>query len=255
MEKSKFLEVAIQAVKNAESIIMEYYSGAVAWQQKSDLSPVTIADTEAERIIIETIKQAFPDHGFMGEESGESTTGSEYTWIIDPIDGTRNYVRRIPLFATQLALMYKGEIIVGVSNAPAMAELLFAEKGEGAFLQDRKISVSDIKNISDAYLSFGGLKHFKQSGYLDNLLKLSESADGHRGFGDAWMFHLLAQGKIDIIVEAKVKIWDIAALKIIIEEAGGKVTDIKGNPITKNSTSIVATNKYLHDAVLEVFRS
>lgn len=254
MEKSKFLEVAIEAAKNAEKIIMKYYDNNLTWQTKPDLSPVSIADTEAERIIIETIRNSFPGHSFLGEESGSDSITSKYQWIIDPIDGTRNYVRGIPLFATQIALMEDGEVIVGVSNAPTMNELMSAEKGKGAFLNDKKINVSKIESLSDSYLVFGGIKHFKKYGYLDHLLKIAENAGGHRGFGDAWSFHLLAQGKIDIIVEAKVKIWDIAALKIIVEEAGGKVTDITGNDITKNSASIIATNRYLHDSVLQIFK-
>lgn len=254
MEKSKFLEIAIEAAKNAEKIIMKYYDNSLTWQTKPDLSPVSIADTEAERIIIETIKNSFPGHSFLGEESGNDNVISKYQWVIDPIDGTRNYVRNIPLFTTQIALMEDGEIILGVSNAPAMNEFMFAEKGKGAFLNDAKINVSTVKNLPGSYLSFGGIKHFKKYGYLDSLLKLAESAGGHRGFGDSWSFHLLAQGKIDVMVEAKVKIWDIAAIKIIVEEAGGKVTDINGNKITKNSTSIIATNNYLYNSVLEFFK-
>ncbi|HSR89501.1 MAG TPA: inositol monophosphatase family protein [Candidatus Udaeobacter sp.] len=254
MDKSKFLEVAIEAAKNAEKIIMKHYSNDLTWQTKPDFSPVSIADTEAEKVIIKTIKEYFPDHSFLGEEYGSDNISSKYQWVIDPIDGTRNYVRKIPLFATQIALIENGEIILGVSNAPAMNEIIFAEKGKGAFLNGSKISVSEVKNLSESYVSFGGVKHFKNYGYLQCLLKLAESTGGQRGFGDAWSFHLLAQGKIDIIVEAKIKIWDIAALVIIIEEAGGKVTDINGNKITVSSTSIIATNNYLYNSVLEIFK-
>ena len=131
---SKYLDVAIKAVKRAEEIILECYEKETAVDLKADLTPVTIADTEAQRIIIDEIKKNFPDHGFLGEEkTDKSQSASEYTWIIDPIDGTKNYIRRIPLFATQLALMHDNEIVVGVSNAPALNELLYAEKGGGCF--------------------------------------------------------------------------------------------------------------------------
>lgn len=254
MNKSKFLLVAIEAVKKAEEIIMKYYSDDLTWQKKSDLSPVTIADTEAEKVIIETIKNSFPDHAFIGEESGNDNINSKYQWIIDPIDGTKNYTRKIPLFATQIALLEDGEIILGVSNAPAMNEMIFAEKGKGAFRQEKSIHVSNIQDLSDSYFCFGGIKYFKKHNYLDSLLKLTENTSGHRGIGDFWCYHLLAQGKIDIMVEAETKIWDFAALKIIVEEAGGKITDIQGNRITKDTTSIIATNKNLHDSVLEIFQ-
>jgi len=254
MGKSKFLLVAIEAAKKAEEVIMKYYSDDLTWRKKADQSPVTIADTEAERIIIETIKNSFPNHAFLGEESGNDNVTSKYQWIIDPIDGTKNYTRKIPLFATQIALLEDGEIILGVSTAPTMNELIFAEKGKGAFFQEKNIHVSNIQNLSDSYCCFGGIKYFKRRGYLDSLLKLSENTSGHRGIGDFWCYHLLAQGKIDIMIEAETKIWDFAALKIIIEEAGGKITDIKGNKITNATTSIIATNKNLHDSVLEIFQ-
>lgn len=254
MDKSRFLLIAIKAAKNAEEIIMKYYSDDLTWQKKSDQSPVTIADTQTEKIIIKTIKDSFPDHAFFGEESGNDNIDSRYQWIIDPIDGTKNYTRKIPLFATQIALLEEGEIILGVSNAPAMNEMIFAEKGKGAFFQKESIHVSNIQDLPDSYFCFGGIKYFKRHGYLDSLLKLTENTSGHRGIGDFWCYHLLAQGKIDIMIEAETKIWDFAALKIIVEEAGGKVTDIHGGAITKKTTSIIATNKNLHDSVVEMFK-
>ncbi|MDD5031428.1 MAG: inositol-phosphate phosphatase [Patescibacteria group bacterium] len=254
MDKSKFLLVAIKAAKNAEEIIMKYYSDDLTWQKKSDRSPITIADTQAEKVIIETIKNSFPDHAFFGEESGNDNVNSGYQWIIDPIDGTKNYTRKIPLFATQIALLEDGEIILGVSNAPAMNEMIFAEKGRGAFFQEKRINVSNIQNLADSYFCFGGIKYFHKHGHLNSLLELSKQTSGHRGIGDFWCYHLLAQGKIDIMIEAETKIWDFAALKIIVEEAGGKVTDINGNEVAKDTTSIIATNKNLHDSVVEIFR-
>ncbi len=254
MKKSQFLQVAIEAAKNAEKIILEHYSNNLKWERKSDLSPVTIADTESEKAIIETIKKSFPNHSFLGEESGEDSLTSEYQWVIDPIDGTKNYARQIPLFGTQIALMHHGEIIVGVSNAPALKEMLYAEKGKGAFLNDQKINVSDIQDLSESYLYFGGIKYFRKLGLVDSLVNLSEKAWGHRGVGDCICYHMLAQGKVEIMVEASIKIWDIAALTIIVEEAGGKVTDIEGKPITKDSSTILATNGKFHDLIVGTFK-
>lgn len=254
MDKSKFLLVAIEAIKKAEKIIMKYYSDDLIWQKKSDSSPVTIADTEAEKIIIKTIKNSFSDHTFLSEESESDNMASKYQWIIDPIDGTKNYTRGIPLFATQIALLRDDEIILGISNAPAMDEMVFAEKGKGAFLQKNKIHVSDVQNLPDSYFCFGGIKYFKKHNYLNSLLKLSETISRNRGIGDFWCYHLLAQGKIDIMIEAETKIWDLAALKIIVEEAGGKMTDIRGREITKNTTSIIATNGKLHNLIVASFK-
>lgn len=253
MDKSEFLLAAVKAAEKAEKIILKYYASNLTWQKKSDLSPVTIADTEAEKIIIETIKSYFPDHAFLGEEFGADNVKSRFQWVIDPIDGTKNFTRKIPLFGTQIALIKDGEIILGVSNAPAVHEMIFAEKGKGAFIQKKSIYVSSIQDLADSYCCFGGIKYFEKYGQLDALLKLTQSTTGHRGIGDCWCYHLLAQGKIDIMVEAEIKLWDIAALKIIVEEAGGKVTDIHGEAITPKTTSIIATNKHLHDSVVEIF--
>jgi len=254
MNKSNFLSVAIDAANKAEKVIMKHYAGEITYAAKSDMSPVTIADTEAEKVIIETIKDSFPDHSFLGEESGDQESESEYQWIIDPIDGTKNYSRHIPLFATQIALLKNGEIILGVSNAPALKELIYAEKGKGAHFQEKNLIVSNIAELSDSYFCFGGLKYFNKHNHIDALLELVSKTLGHRGIGDFWCYHLLAQGKIDIMIEAETKIWDFAALKIIVEEAGGKVTDIHGNKITKDTTSIIATNRNLHDSVVEMFK-
>lgn len=253
MNKSKFLTIALEAIKKAEDIIMHYYSGEIRATLKEDQSPVTIADQEAERIIIQTIKNAFPDHSFLGEESEKMSQESDYLWIIDPIDGTKNYLRKVPLFGTQLALMYKGEIILGISNAPALHELMYAEKGTGTYLNDTRQYVSLVSSLNEAYMSFGGLTYFQKHNQVDNLLALHDATRAHRGIGDFWSYHLLSQGKIDIMVEGEVKIWDIAAVSILITEAGGRITDMQGTPLTVHTTSIVATNGLLHKSVLNYF--
>jgi len=253
---SKYLDVAIKAVKRAEEIILECYEKETAVDLKADLTPVTIADTEAQRIIIDEIKKNFPDHGFLGEEkTDKSQSASEYTWIIDPIDGTKNYIRRIPLFATQLALMHDNEIVVGVSNAPALNELLYAEKGGGCFFNKVRTKVSKINKIDEAFMTFGAIHYFEDISKLKQLVTLSRKTRGHKGFGDCWSYHLLSEGKVDIVTEGKIKIWDIAAASIIIEEAGGKMTDIYGNKIGVDTTTAVGTNGYLHDEVIDLLNS
>lgn len=253
MAKSKFLEIALEAVKKAEEIILKYYSDGTSVSLKKDQTPVTLVDIEAENIIKKIIQREFPDHDFLGEEFGGGKKKAKYLWIIDPIDGTKNYIRKIPIFATQVALMRDNEIIVGVSNAPALKELLYAEKNSGAYFNNKKIIVSGIAILAEAHLSFGGLKYFGNKNLTANLMSLSNEVRSTRSFGEFWAYHLLAQGKIDIVVEADIKIWDIAALKVIIEEAGGEVTDIFGEPIGLASTSFLATNGKLHNLVLKAF--
>ncbi len=254
MKQSKFMETGILAAKLAGEVIMKYYSGDVRVELKGDETPVTAADREAEKVITKTIKSRFPEHSIMGEEFGSSAGDSEYTWIIDPVDGTKNYIRKIPMFATQIALMKNDELILGISNAPAMNELLYAERGMGAYFNNQKIHVSARKNLSESFMSFGGINHFRKLNLTPGLLELAGVTYSNRGFGDFWGYHLLAQGKIEIMIEADIKIWDIAALAVIIEEAGGKFTDLSGNAVSVNIKTAAASNGLLHEEVLKAFR-
>ena len=252
---SQFLTVALEAAKNAEEIITAYYtSDAMKVELKADKTPVTLADTGAEKVIRETIKQAFPDHGFIGEEYGIEEGESPYLWIIDPIDATKNYIRKIPIFGTQIALMKGEELILGVSNAPLLNELLYAEAGSGAFLNGEPITVSSVTHPKDAMVCHGGLKWFVEKGTFPGIYNLITDAARTRGFGDFYMYHLVASGRVDAVVEAAISIWDIAAISVIVREAGGKVTDIRGQDITKDTESMVATNGILHDTVLDYFK-
>ena len=253
---SQFLTVALEAAKNAEEIITSYYTGdAMKVELKADKTPVTLADTGAEKVIRETIKQAFPDHGFIGEEYGIEEGESPYLWIIDPIDATKNYIRKIPIFGTQIALMKGEELILGVSNAPLLNELLYAEAGSGAFLNGEPITVSSVTHPKDAMVCHGGLKWFIEKGIFPGMYNLINDTARTRGFGDFYMYHLVASARADAVVEAAISIWDIAAISVIVREAGGKVTDIRGQDITKDTESMVATNGILHDTVLNYFNS
>ena len=252
---SQFLTVALEAAKNAEEIITSYYTGdAMKVELKADKTPVTLADTGAEKVIRETIKQAFPDHGFIGEEYGIEAGSSPYLWIIDPIDATKNYIRKIPIFGTQIALMKGEELILGVSNAPLLNELLYAEAGSGAFLNGEPITVSSVTHPKDAMVCHGGLKWFIEKGTFPGIYNFIKDAARTRGFGDFYMYHLVASARADAVVEAAISIWDIAAISVIVREAGGKVTDIRGQDITKDTESMVATNGILHDTVLDYFK-
>lgn len=249
--ENHFLKIALQAVLDAEHLIMDYYKGDIAVELKKDLSPVTIADKEAEKTIIKTIQKAFPDHGFLGEESGDTNLHAEYKWIIDPIDGTKNFTRKIPLFATELALMKNDDVIAGVSNVLGLKELYYASKNEGAYSSsDIRLNVSSTNTLSKSHITLGGLNHFQTIEKIDQLLSVIKGSSRVRAIGDAYAYHLLASGRLEAVIEAKIRIWDVASLMLIIEEAGGKVTDIEGNKLTKDSTTILATNGRIHEEIL-----
>ena len=252
---SQFLEVALAAAKNAEEIITAYYADdAMKVELKDDETPVTLADRGAEKVIRETIKAAFPNHGFLGEEYGIEKGDSPYVWIIDPIDATKNYIRKIPIFGTQIALMKDDDLILGVSNAPLLNELLYAEAGDGAFLNGEPIAVSSVTHPEEAMICHGGLKWFTEKGTFPGVYNLINDVGRSRGFGDFYMYHLVASARADVVVEAAISIWDIAAITVIVQEAGGQVTDIQGQPITKATESLVATNGVLHDTALDYFK-
>lgn len=251
---SQMLQVALNAAQAAEQVILEVYSGKFAVDFKADNSPVTVADQRAEEKIRDIIGKAFPDHGFLGEEYGSDKPEAEFVWVIDPIDGTKNFTRHIPLFGTEIALMHQGELILGVSHLPAYKQTSWAEKGQGAFCNGSPVHVSTKSTLSEAYLSFSNLKYFMQKNQVEELLKLAKDCYVSRGFGDSWAYHFIAQGSIEAIVEAQVKLWDIAAVAVIITEAGGTVTDLAGEPLSATSSNVLATNGVLHSTILEYFR-
>lgn len=253
MEQSVFLKTALDAIKASDEIIMSYYHGDIEVETKADMSPVTIADKESEAAIKRILSDAFPEHGFIGEEFGTDAEEHEYQWVIDPIDGTKNFIRHIPLFGTQLALVKDGEVILGVSSMPALNELLYAEKGNGAFLNDKQIHVSDVSTLKDSMICFGGIAHFRKIEQMTSLTDLLLSTSRQRGIGDCYMYHLLASGRTDIVVEASINFWDIAAAVCILREAGGDVTDMYGKPATIGSRTVLATNGALHAETLSFF--
>lgn len=252
---TNFKEVAIKAVKEAERAILKYYQDDIEFDLKPDKTPVTLADKEAEKVIKNVIKDVFPDHSFLGEEEGVDNNLSEYRWIIDPIDGTKNFMRKINIWGTLLALEKNGEIILGVANAPISKELIIAEKGKGAYKNDKKLKVSNIEKLEDGFISHGNLKFFDEINKIQNLTKLSNLVLSCRGSGNFWPSLLVAEGKIDCSISVNLKYWDMAATKLIIEEAGGIVTDIYGNDLNDKSTTIIATNGKIHSQVLEIFNN
>jgi len=217
---------------------------------KPDMTPVSQADQDVERLLRNHIAGHRPGHAVVGEEFGTSGSG-EWTWIIDPIDSTKNYVRGIPVFATLIALTRAGRAEVGMVTAPAMDRRWWAARGHGAFMNGDRIRVSAVSRVADAQLSINSLLDFDQHGFGDGGRMLSERCWRTRGFGDFWSHVLVAEGGVDIAAEPVVSAWDLAALQVIIEEAGGRFTDFGGRN-TYEGGSAISTNGLLHDAVLHL---
>ncbi|RMG60214.1 MAG: inositol-phosphate phosphatase [Gammaproteobacteria bacterium] len=251
-QHSPFLQTALRAARAAEEVIRRYYQGDYAVELKADQSPVTVADVETERTIRAIILEAFPDHGFFGEETGKVNEEAEYNWLIDPIDGTKSFVRHYPFFSTQIALMHGNELVLGVSNAPLFGELAYAEKGRGAWLNDEPVQVSGETTLAGTSLSMGNIATLAgQPSRWNALGEIVQSVNRTRGYGDFYHYHLLAAGKIDAVVESDVNILDIAALSVIVREAGGVFTDLEGQPLTLATTSVLAASSAeLHGELL-----
>lgn len=239
------------AAREAADISREYYASNIEVRTKEDRTPVTQADVECEQAIRARIFEAFPDHGFYGEETGSTGTDREYLWLVDPIDGTKGFVREYPFFSTQIALMHNGEIVLGVSSGTMMDELAWAQAGRGAWMNGKRLSVSDIASPDAAAVSTGNLKSLASSAGWNALAEIVARADRIRGYGDFYHYHLLAAGKIEAVIESDVNILDIAALSIIVTEAGGVFTDLNGARPGLETRSVLAANPELHAVYLE----
>ena len=246
---SKELVTAIDASNAAARLIRSYFKGNFNVDIKEDMTPVTEVDIKAENTIKDIILNAFPDYGFYGEETCRENKNSEYTWLVDPIDGTKGFVRGYPFFSTQIALMHHDEIILGVSNAPIFDEIIFAEKGKGAWMNNKQMHISNTKDIVSSTISTGNLKTIALSENWMNLGKIVSKADRIRGYGDFYHYHLLASGKIDVVIESDVNILDVAALSLIIEESGGVFTDFQGESPNLDTTSVIASNPILYTSI------
>jgi len=244
------LAAAVEAARAAGEIAMRYYRGGVEVTIKPDRTPVTQADREAEQAITRMLGRAFPDWGFLGEEFGERGS-REIRWIIDPIDGTKNFIRRIPIWAVLIALEERGEITTGVVLNPVTGELFTARRGEGAFLNGERLRVSECEAMKDATVLHSGLRLVREAGHWDGFVRLFDAGSRTRGFGDYYGYGLVAEGKAEIYVEVDLKPWDVAPVKILVEEAGGRLTDFSGRPTIYGGT-VLATNGRLHAEALRL---
>jgi len=246
----KALAAARDAAGAAAEIIRHYWRAGVDVIVKGDDTPVTIADREAELAIRRILADALPDAGIFGEEYGADDTSREYLWLVDPLDGTKSFVRRTPFFSTQIALMHRGELVLGVSSAPLYDERMWAVRGRGAFLDGEPVHVADTASLAQASLSTGNVKTLTADARWDALGGLIRDSNRIRGYGDFCHYHLLARGSLDLVIESDVNILDIAALAVIVREAGGIFTDLDGAPLTLDTRSVLAGTPAIHAAAL-----
>lgn len=244
-------EVAVIAAHAAGQLALCYFNAGVAVEWKHDETPVTPADRGTERLLRTTLLGAFPQDGFLGEEFGDSPGTTGYRWIIDPVDGTRNFVRNIPLWGTLIGLTCNGEAIAGVVEVPALGQSYRALRGEGAFRGERRIHVSDVAALSKATMFYTSLSWFERAGRRETFLRLAQKVQTQRGYGDFYGHVLVAQGSGDVMVEHGVHIWDVAAIQPIVEEAGGRYSNWDG-AIDLARPDVLVSNGRLHEEVLRI---
>ena len=260
MTFSSDLDLALAIADLADSIALERFRALdLKVETKPDRSPVTDADQAVERAIKALLAENAPSDALIGEEYGSADGTTNRTWIIDPIDGTANYLRGVPVWATLIALAIDGKPTVSVVSAPAMGRRWWAAPEIGAWTRDidgttRQLAVSGISDFENASISYNNLQLWDQSGRLPQLLELSRKLWRTRAYGDFWSYMLLAEGALEIVAEHDLKIYDIAALVPIVELAGGQFSDLDG-VLNADSSSVLATNGKLHSATTEALRA
>lgn len=243
------LDTARRAADSGAAIAMKYFGSRLAVEHKDDASPVTVADREAEQAIRAIIARAFPDHAVYGEEFGRAGE-HPCLWLVDPIDGTRSFIRGLEFWSVQIALMVDGEIVLGVSAAPAFGEVARAVRDTGAWLNDRRLEMHEVTRIEDADLSLGNIRGMTAGKTWERLGGIVRRAARVRGYGDFYAYHRLAAGGLDAVIESEVNILDIAALSVIVREAGGCFTDLAGNQVGLDTSSALAATPRLHASLL-----
>lgn len=247
-------DLAIEVARNAGDLARGYFDGNFEVELKADQTPVTIADRNAEELVREQVAYYFPKDGLLGEEHGDQPGDSGFRWVIDPIDGTKAFVRGVPLWGTLIGLEYKGEQIAGAAYGAAIGQMFHALRGEGAFRDGKRIRVSDIDQIADSTLCYSGTKWFRQAGREAGFQALAYATAQQRGWGDFYGFVLVAQGSVELMIDYGVSIWDVAAVKPIVEEAGGLFTDWTGKP-TVHTPDCLASNGKVHAEALRILTS
>lgn len=261
MDKQQLQEVldfAVDAARQAGDLTLKHFSTDTSYEMKADNTPVTIADRGAEELLRARIGRAFPTHGVVGEEFGE-TEGSDPTrWILDPVDGTFSFICGVPLYSVLVGFEWRGEMLAGVIHLPALGETVYAAKGLGCTWharsgEQRPAQVSDIAELSRARLLHGGLKLLHQHGRGAAFERLRDKVYAERGWCDGYAYLLIATGRAEIMLDPVLAIWDTAALLPVVTEAGGTFTDWSGNP-THTAPEAIATNGRLFTQVMATIR-
>ena len=248
--------LALRMADKADALTMDRFGALdLSVDTKPDLTPVTDADRSVETALRETLSQQRPDDPVLGEEFGGTTAFAGRQWVIDPIDGTKNFVRGVPVWATLIALLHDGVPVAGVVSAPALQRRWWAGAGQGTFVSfagdsPRRVSVSSVAGLESASLSFSSLSGWAKLGKRDRFIELTDTVWRVRAYGDFLSYCLLAEGAVDIAAEPEVSVWDLGALDIVVREAGGAFTSLDGTP-GPHGGSAVATNGLLHEAVLD----
>jgi histidinol-phosphatase len=251
-DSSDDLELALALADIADSITMSRCKADdLVVETKPDLTPVTEADRAVAPAPRDRIASVRPDDSVLGEEYGAQGGDPARRWILDPIDGTKSYVRGMPTFATLIALSIGGEGVVGVVSAPALRRRWWASRGGGAFADGDHLRASGVAELGDAQLLWGGIEEWDEIGRLDALLELARRCWRTRGVGDFWQYMLVAEGAADIALDPAVSLWDLAAVQVVVEEAGGRFTDLGGVRRPDGGDGL-ATNGRLHDSVLAI---
>lgn len=244
------LELALELADIADAIsVPRFGADDLVVDTKPDLTPVSEADRAVELALRERLAIARPQDAVIGEEFGASEDRGSRRWIIDPIDGTMSYVRRVPTWSTLIALSIDGAETVGVVSMPAVGRRWWARRGAGAYANGRAIRVSGVDALADAQLAWGGIEDWDGAGRIDAILALGRACWRSRGLGDAWPYMLVAEGAAEIALDPEASLWDLAAIKVVVEEAGGRFTDLAG-VVTAAGGDGIATNGLLHDAAL-----
>ena len=249
-----WLSLALEMCDEADRLALRWYRREVPASRKPDRTFVTEADEAIERLIRERIRAVHPDHGFVGEEFGDEDGSAGVRWYIDPIDGTHNFIRGVPIFATLIAVEVAGEMQVGVMSAPAMGERWYAARGRGSWATARdglrrRLRASSVHALADAQLVYGSRREDVASGLMPGFDAVIDASWRDRGFGDFWGYALVAEGAAEAMFETGMHSWDVAAAMIIIEEAGGRVTDVTGARDV-NAASFVGSNGLIHEELL-----
>ena len=251
-ELAELLEIARRAAVIAGEVIMPLYESGTTVELKSDRTPVTLADRNAEEAIRAFLAKECPGHGIIGEEFGETQGDGRYRWILDPIDGTKSFIHHVPLFGTLVALERDGEPVVGVIACHAVGETVSAATGLGAWLNGKRAYVSKTATLAEATVSMTSFKRMPQYEPAA-FARITEGAGLVRAWGDCYGYMMVATGRADVMLDAVMNLWDVAALYPVIREAGGQITTWAGEPGPGQSS--LATNGLLHAVALEALRA